>query len=305
MRFGGHQTFSIRDGWMFKGLQALVETPQAFGTDTLRDELGVGKNMARSIEHWLRAVGLAQEIGRVRNSPLRVSELGRLIWEYDRYFLDPGTWWVLHVNLVENPQHAYSWSWFFNRFTHNRFERATVVDALRRQLLADGERMPSMTTLERDVACLLRSYSEVLPRELGDHEDILECPFVGLGIMKHSKQSGFFHVDRGLKPIPFPVFGWLVGRRFGASEEREVIDVSLTELTYEPGAPGRVFQLSAESVFELISSYESVEGGRISLNSQAGERVVRFRNQPASEWLEEYLGSIPSDDDLLVGTTVG
>lgn len=295
MRFGGHQTFSIRDGWMHKGLQALVEAPQVFGTETLRDELGVGKNMARSIEHWLVATGLARRTARAKKAPLELTDLGRLVWQYDRYLLFPGTWWILHARLVESPGHAFSWHWFFNHFTQARFERATAVDAIRRHLMAAGDRMPSMTTLERDVACLLRTYSETLPREPGEPEDNLDCPMVGLGIMKHSRQSGFYHVQRGVKEIPFAVFGWLVGRHFAASEERRQIDVSLTELAYEADGPGRVFQLSAEATFELLRKFEDAEK-RVTLNSQAGERILRLANQPADDWLEEYFSSLPQQE---------
>lgn len=304
MRFGGHQTFSIRDGWMFKGLQALIETPEAFGTDTLRDQLGVGKNMARSIHHWLLALGLAEAKGSGQSTKLTATELGQEIWKYDRFFLYPGTWWILHAQLVNNPTQAYSWNWFFNEFTQSRFERAVVVEDLRRQLLSRGDRMPSLRTLERDVACLLRSYSRVLPRVESDPEDNLECPLVDLGLMTHSRQSGFFHLDRSAKPIPFPVFGWVVSRSLAASEEREVLDFALTELAYERGGPGRVFALSLDALFEMVSGYEAAQPDRISMTSQAGERVVRIENQPGSDWVEEYLSALPQEDEQLAETRV-
>lgn len=102
-------------------------------------------------------------------------------------------------------------------------------------------------------------------------------------------------MNRGVKSIPFAVFGWLVSRRFAASEEREVLDLSLAELTYERGGPGRVFVLAAEALFELISQFEGRFGDRISLSSQAGERIVRLKNQPEEEWLEEYLSALPQE----------
>jgi hypothetical protein len=298
MRFGGHQTFSIRDGWLFKGLQVLIKTPQLFGTENLRDRLGVGKNMAKSLTHWMKATGLADTKGKGRSATIEASDLGTMVWEYDRYLQYPGTWWIIHSQLVRNANDAYSWNWFFNRFTQNRFERAIALDGLRRQLQADGGRMPSIRTLERDIACLLRSYSEVLPREDVDPEDNLECPLVELGVMSYSRQTGFFRINRGLKPVPFAVFGWLVNQRFASSDEAQVLDISLTELAYEEDSPGRVFALSAEALFDLVKGYEQEEGPRVSISSQAGERVLRIRNQSAESWLEEYFLSLPSEDDL-------
>jgi hypothetical protein len=55
MRFGGHQTFSIREGWLFKGMRLLEGEPELFGSEYLQDYLGVGKNMAKAIRTgWQR-----------------------------------------------------------------------------------------------------------------------------------------------------------------------------------------------------------------------------------------------------------
>lgn len=299
MRFAGHQTFSIRDGWLFKGLQLLVSDAERFDSPRLQDDLGVGKNMAKAIRHWLRATGLAVADGRGRKASVEPSALGQLVWKHDPYFLYPGTWWILHASLVLNPRLAYTWSWFFNRFSQARFDRPVVVEALRRQLLAEGDRMPAIRTLERDVACLLRSYAQPLPPEENDPEDNLECPMVDLGLLTYSRQSGSYTLIRGTKHIPFSVFGWLVSRTHGTSDEPETIDLSLTELAYEPESPGRVFALSAEALYEMMTRYRDEYPDRISLSSQAGERIVRLRSQASASWLEEYLTAIPSENELL------
>lgn len=293
MRFGGHQTFSIREGWLYKGLRVLREEPEIFGTDLLQDHLGVGKNMAKAIQHWLAATGLADvEAGPGRRRDLSPSTFGDLVWQSDRYMLHPATWWLVHVHLSFNRTHALTWNWFFNRFTSARFERATVVESLRRFLQITGSRMPSIRTLERDVACMLRSYAEVLPREITDPEDVLECPLVDLGLMTLSRHSGFFRVNREVKAVPFPVFGYVVSRSYALSEEQRSLDISLSELTHGEGSPGRLFALSEEAVFDLVSGYEA--DGRLSISSQAGERVIRIQNQPQDDWLEESLDALPA-----------
>ena len=116
MRFGGHETFSVREGWLFKGLRMLIEDPDLLGDEFVADHLGVGRNMAKSIRHWLVATELAYRgEGRVHNkTPLRVTELGRLVNDHDPYFLEIGTWWALHANLVRNRDDAATWVWFFN-----------------------------------------------------------------------------------------------------------------------------------------------------------------------------------------------
>jgi len=198
MRFAGHETFSIRDGWLFKGLKLLIDDPEKLHDDLSADFLGVGRNMAKSIRHWLFVTGLAErkQVGkrRSRKDPLVPSDLGRLIYERDRYFSEPGTWWALHVNLVNNREKALAWAWFFNNFSMPRFERSMVVEAFRRHVELEQKRPPSVNTLKRDVACLLKSYARTIPPENVDPEEALDCPFEELRLLKHFRTSGAYEI---------------------------------------------------------------------------------------------------------------
>ena len=62
MKFSGHETFAIREGWLHKGLKLLIEAPDKLVHEFSADWLGVGKNMARSIRHWLEVTGLARRV---------------------------------------------------------------------------------------------------------------------------------------------------------------------------------------------------------------------------------------------------
>jgi hypothetical protein len=68
MRFGGHETFAIREGWLHKGLRLLADEPHLLADDHAADWLGVGRNMAKSIRHWLVLRRSARLPGR-RRSP--------------------------------------------------------------------------------------------------------------------------------------------------------------------------------------------------------------------------------------------
>lgn len=295
MRFGGHQTFAIRDGWLFKGLRLVIEDPARLSDPDLADWLGVGRNMAKAIHHWLIATGLAEKdlsCG-ARTRVLRPTDLGWLVWRRDRYFLLPGTWWAIHVSLINCPEQAYSWSWFFNRFGSTRFERPVCVEALRRHLASVGSRMPARRTLERDVGCLLSSYSVSVPGRTGDPEDAMDCPLSELALLIHSRQTGFYHLNRGPKPIPYEVFGYAFasGQEFnGAGGSGKSLDRSLVELTHGLNAPGRIFSLTAEALYELISDYES--NGLVGLDGSAGERVLRIDRHSGLEWMDGYYDSV-------------
>ena len=97
MRFGGHETFAIREGWLHKGLRLLNDDPELFTQDDVADHLGVGRNMAKSIRHWLQATQLAEpsrEAVAGKRPLLQMTDLGQAIWERDPYFLSDGTLWI-------------------------------------------------------------------------------------------------------------------------------------------------------------------------------------------------------------------
>ena len=62
MRFGGHETFPVREGWLHKGLKLVVEEPEKVVDEHVADWLGVGRNMAKSIRYWLQATGLCEQV---------------------------------------------------------------------------------------------------------------------------------------------------------------------------------------------------------------------------------------------------
>lgn len=301
MRFGGHQTFAIREGWLYKGLRLVMEDPERMADPDLADWLGVGKNMAKAIHHWLLATGLAEkdpDHGN-RTRVLRATAFGQEVWKRDRYFLLPGTWWAVHVQLVHTPDHAFAWHWFFNHFSGARFEKPVCTEALRRHLSGTGERMPASRTLDRDLSCLLKSYAVSVPREETDPEDALECPLSELGLLLHSRQTGFYHLDRELKAVPFELFGYALALReehHGAGHSQKELDLSLTDLAHGMYSPGRVFSLTEEATYELIANYEAQ--GSLRLDGQVGERIVRIFGRSSREWLGRYYDRVEKTEGV-------
>lgn len=298
MRFGGHETFAIREGWLHKGLRTLNENPELFGEDDIADYLGVGRNMGKSIRHWLQATQLAEldvDSSSGRKAILQPTPLGQLVWKMDPFFLAEGTWWILHINLVNNAAFAASWSWFFNSFGHDRFDRAVCVESLKRQIAMSGnKRAPSGTTLEKDLACLLTSYARTVPNPIDDPEDGADCPFRDLGLLSYFTTSGYYQTHHEVKQIAPEVLGYCISRAFEPSSAgAAAYDISITEAARRPGGPGRCFVLTAESLFEVASRAESLsQNGAIQISGMAGDRVIRVKQQSTLDWMTAHYEQI-------------
>jgi hypothetical protein len=258
------------------------------------DWLGVGNNMAKSIKHWLVATGLAELLDSKnyrKNPGLRISTFGELIVKEDPYFTLDGTWWALHVNLVNNRESAASWNWFFNYFNLNRFDKAVCLDSLRRYLQMSDIRMPTQKTLERDVGCLLSSYSKKIPAETIDPEEALDCPFYELGLMNYFRNSGSYQLHQGPKGIPAHIFGYAISKAL-LTAGRGFTENTITELTRLPGGPGRAFVLTSETLYETAVKAERDLMDNIQISGLAGERVIRVKKMEAHRWMKEYYSAV-------------
>ncbi len=288
MRFGGHETFTIREGWLYKGLKLLDKEPRAFANPYVSDTLGVGRNMAKSIRHWLQVTGLISREEKPAGS-LRISELGRLILEHDPYFLEIGTWWALHIQLTTQQEEAVVWPWFFNDFTLERFDRAHCQAQLQRHLELSNMRPSSPKTLARDILCLLSSYARPIPAEPGDPEDPAESPFRDLGLLTHYRDSGHYEVRREAKNIPPELFVYCLAKTFGNDHTGGYLTIPLRDAVAIRGAPARVFALTPEVLVDTVQEAETMlEEEHISLIAIGGERGVRLKNLPPLQWVGRY-----------------
>ena len=295
MRFGGHQTFFVREGWLAKGLGLLREDVSAFDDPYVADRLGVGRNMAKSIEHWLLATGLAQKTERRGRAPtgqprLTVTELGETIAHHDPWFLDPGTWWFLHINLVRAPAHAATWHWFFNQYASSRFERATVVAQLDQHERMGSRRTATRKTLERDVSCFLGSYAVEVPYRRKDPEEEIDCPFQELRIIRHFRASGYYELNRRRKPIPQQALLYaLHAPDLMLDSATRTVDVTLHDLHRMEGGPAQVLALSADALFEhLVELEANGTDAPLSMSGLAGDRQLRFDRTPAPALLARH-----------------
>ena len=89
-----------------KGFDGLTKRPDIFQSEDAMVELGVGKNMVRSIRHWCLAARVIEEGEALPNSRSRQiipSPFGRALFGqpgWDVYLQDDASLWLLHWQLA-------------------------------------------------------------------------------------------------------------------------------------------------------------------------------------------------------------
>ena len=154
----GHEKFPLREGWLTKGMQAVEHPSKVFSSDNGPDVLGVGTNMVKSIRYWMQAFKLIQEDVK-KGSEL--SELGKIIYQYDKFIEDPFTVWILQSQIAHNNTRATSWYLFFNYCEAEEFKKEDLLEVLKKELVsyAGTDSIP-VNSIKDDIDVLLNMYSK-------------------------------------------------------------------------------------------------------------------------------------------------
>ena len=299
MYFAKHETFHIRDGWLYKGLTATAQRPSIFMNDDAPEFLGLGKNMVRALRFWMQATGLTEER---MNTQLRTKEqiptvFGKMVQKYDPYLEDDGTLWLIHYHLVTNPELATTWYWFFNHYAPIEFIRDEFIDQLERWINIQDERPSriSKRSLQKDFDCLTRTY---LPgRRDRSPEDQLECPLTELGllsaIVEKDEEGKRYHQYRLERPELNSLIAWVFLFILLDRQEKERPDahqVNIDQALREPNNVGRVLNIGARDLEEMLVCMEDqfpIEF-QVRLTRTGGLDQLTLPNIPAKKILGMY-----------------
>lgn len=274
--FARHETFHPRYGWLKKGFEAAKQDPQIFLREDAPVQLGVGKNMVRSIRYWCDAFKLTQQ-----GQPTHFGH--KLLEQWDPYLEDPASLWLLHWHLLKPPCIATAWWVIFNDFRQIEFISTDMLEALKRYC-GKLSRNLAESSLQKDVNCILRMYVSQPPKS-GPTEDTLDCPFADLGLIQPAEDSKRYIFRTGFKnnlPAEIIVGACLDSIAMENSVEKKQGTVSISRLLYEINTPGMVFKLSESALCEAIETVARVHPA-IQLSDTAGLLQLSFMDSPS--WL--------------------
>ena len=282
-KFAGHETFTLRYGWLKKAVDATHEQREIFLQDDALVILGVGKNMVRAIRHWGLVTGILEEDTDVPNNrgrSIRPSKLGMLLFGprgLDPFLEDLGTLWLLHWQLAGNPDGPTTWYWVFNHFMEAEFTKEKIVsDLLALTEQADWKRVAD-SSLRRDINCFLRTYVPSKANRTVVLEETLDCPLAELGLIQDLEANRVYGFARGEHAsLPTTVFAYAL-LTFWEKTASNRQALTFDEVAYRPGSPGRVFKLSEDALSVYLDSVETCTKGAISYNVTAGLRQLYRR----------------------------
>lgn len=264
IRLKGHETFILREGWLAKGLKAVSDNPKVFSEYAGADALGVGTNMAKAIRYWLRAGGVTAE----SKGEVRLSAMGRLIKEYDAYFEDIFTMWLIHAGIACNAELATSWYVFFNKIGNEEYTKDELCDVLMRELKAYSmqQELPESSVLA-DATAIINMYSRDKNVDY-DPEEKKVSPFSELTLLKRNGITYKKYMP-AQEILPDMAVLFLIRRYF---ENEKTDSVSIDTLLKGDMLPGKIYNLNRVALNFYLDKLAS--DGYIAVNRTAGLDMV-------------------------------
>ncbi|WP_419919071.1 DUF4007 family protein [Candidatus Poriferisocius sp.] len=298
--FARHETFHPRYGWFRKAFEAASHSSEIFSAPNATVELGVGKNMVKSIRFWGMAAKLIQDHPdplRKRAPGVTPTPFGELLFGpekgWDPYMEDPATLWLLHWKLLAPRCYLPVWWVAFNEFNTVEFDVEELELACAGKIgAAAGWEPPHLSSLRKDVNVLLRTYAPAERTARSSIDDLLDCPLRELGLIGRSPATGKHRFVLGVKAsLPPAVVAYAI-LDFVAQVEPRAKTVLLSRMADEPGAPGRAFRLSETELADALApAVNLLADGQLTLTSPAGVAQLAWKSNPselARNILTEY-----------------
>ncbi|RUL46530.1 DUF4007 family protein [Lysinibacillus antri] len=277
MGFGQHQTFYLRQQWLTKGLIEVEKNHRFFYDPEHFEILGVGKNMAKSIRYWLNATQLTEDKKSTKTEVV-MTDLAKLIFQYDPYVKTRYTLYILHYLLVTEKNEASAWYWFFNIFNERVFTKQLLLEKLEQWVKENFEKEVSINSLKRDVDCLIQLYTA---KEYSNQtpEDVIKSPFESLGLVHQTTGSYYVKSESAYNLMANILYITLLKY----SEKHNKKEVSLNDLINGEELWGKVFNLNRDTIVEYLDEVRKYYPIIFTRTNRLD--VIRLNTEQS--WLEE------------------
>lgn len=178
IKLKGHESFSIREGWITKGIFEIKDNSKLFSEKNLTDILGIGTNMVKSLKYWLITAGIIKE---TKKTEYELTELGNLIEQYDPYMEDVFSLYFIHFSIVNNIERAIIWNIFYNKCNIKNFSKKELLEQVEYILETENLEYNEKMLID-EISILLKTYT--IDEKNGTPENNFTCPLTELKLIR-------------------------------------------------------------------------------------------------------------------------
>ena len=290
MKFRAHETFSIRKGWLHKGMRHVINNPRVFVDKDINsmDEFGLGANMVKALRYWLQATGLTTENLGGNNRNQELTEFGHLVWNNDSYLEEDGTLFLIHYFLSTNKDLATAWYYFFNIYKVVEITQDSFVNGIKTYLLESDYKVADRA-LGEDFDCIIKTYYD--NGKNTSPENNMSCPLSELGLIRPSNEKDKTFVKHSPNQAainPLIILAIIIRENEKCNGEKEI---KISKIETDECNVGKVFNLDTFSIASYLDKLQNM--GLIKVNRTAGLDLINITtNWSFIDCVEEYYRSI-------------
>ena len=258
MNFKKNESFYIRDGWFEKAIITLHDTDdQPFSKNKGNKIFGIGTNMVKSLKYCLISSKLIEK----RSNSYVLSELGNLIYKYDKYLTKDFAWYIIHYNICMDSENSPIFNFVFLK-NLNKFTKNDIVEAF-------SKTNPNVKQkyIDDDTNIFLKSYYNDSPFE--NPEENFFCPLSNLHLIE--KRDNYY-----LKKEPKSLFELSLIFYYLLQDIYKNRSFNIEETIYNYSYLLQIFNISRNSFYFIIDKMKALN--LITINKTAGLNVVYFNN---------------------------
>jgi hypothetical protein len=269
-------------------------------------DLGVGKNMVRSIRFWSLATGMV--VTKTKGAGVSLTELATSVLGkkgVDPFLEDRRTLWLLHWKLTSNIQNPLlAWDYLLNRWQEPEFTSSSAIKALEKVAGARSDRV-SRATLEQHFDAFLHTYVPTRGRKGDVQEDNLDCPLVELRLIikagdreidrSSGKREPIYVFRREEKPDITPELFVYCLDDFWRNRHATEKTLPFREVAHGHGSPGQVFKLAEDDVRTRIEGIDRASDGLFSFSESASLQQIQKTRDAKQQVLLKGIYSAEED----------
>lgn len=257
--FSGHDTFHLRYSWLPKAADYIKNNPgTSFNKyDIIMTELGIGKNMATSLRHWIESSQLFNKIIANNQISHELSQIGKVMFAGDRYFEKIDSIWLVHYLIASNHKKNALWFYLFNIYNDSIIIKDEFLFSAISWFKNKGVKV-NERSIERDFHCCMNMYNSSKIGTKKTDDLALSSPFRELRLIKkignHYKFKQVSTPEISPSVVSFCILNYLEKNGFQKF-------TPFADLLNGIKSPGRILRLTESMLLHYLGLFQKYNKG--------------------------------------------
>lgn len=260
-----HESFSIREGWLVKGIKAIINNPRVFSSQNATELLGIGTNMVKSLKYWL----IASKIIDDSSKDIQLSEFGELLNNYDEYLDDDFSWWMIHIMMSLNIEKFYTLNIFLNKCTMQNFSKDDLFNTISKIFYAKNM-IFNEKILADEINMIIKTYC--VDEKIDNPENNFACPLSNLGLIKKNEKGLYERTKPSSKKLNYLIVYYLI-----LNLMIETDSMSIDDLVNSDNGPFKILNLDKTLFNDYLDELRINKF--IEINRTAGLNMVYIKKR--------------------------